>query len=33
MQHQRIAVGVRQEGHVAHPGVEDLAVELHAARL
>jgi hypothetical protein len=29
MQHQRIPVGVAERGHVAHAGVERVAVELH----
>lgn len=33
MQHQRVAVGVLEEGHVADAGVERVAAELHAARL
>ena len=33
MEHQRVAVGVGEEGHVADAGVEDLALELHAPLL
>src|SRR4051794_2932112 len=33
VQHQRVAVGIVEERHVAHAGVEDVAVELDAAAL
>src|SRR4051794_19469594 len=33
VQHQRVAVGVAEERHVADPGVEDVAAELDAALL
>src|SRR5437763_5232630 len=33
VEHQRVAVGIPEEGHVAHTGVEGVHVELHSTRL